>query len=427
MHCIVKKSSLRGEISIPPSKSHTLRAILFGALGDGKSIIRNYLASPDAQAMIDACRSLGASIEQFPDRLEIQGLNGKITHAEDVINAGNSGIVLRFIAAVSALASLPIVITGDYSIRHQRPILPLLIALGQLGASAISTRDDGYAPIIIQGPLGSGRAEVAGEDSQPVSALLIASQFIQGPTEISVKNPGEKPWISLTLDWFDRLGLQYENKDFQTYRIKGGSRYSGFDYTVPGDLSSASFPLAASLVTGSELIIRNVDMSDTQGDKELIHVFKQMGGKIDIDETEHTLYIGKGSQLKGVDVDINDFIDSITILATVACYAEGTTNITNAAIARKKECDRLRCITQELRKMGGDITELEDSLVIKSSKLTGAHVYSHHDHRMAMSLAVAGMGCEGETHIEEIKCIEKTYPSFISDIRSVGANIRRGE
>lgn len=424
MSYLVKNGKIRGEIRIPPSKSHTLRAILFGALGDSESIIHGGLSSPDAAAMVDACSLLGASIVARPDKMIIQGLNGKIHYAEDVINAGNSGIVLRFCSALGALSQQPIVVTGDRSIRTQRPMQQLLHGLSQLGASAVSMRGDGFAPVIIKGPLTNGKATIYGEDSQPVSALLIASSFAKSPVEIFVKNPGEKPWVGLTLHWLDRLGIPYENHNFEYFRLPGNARYSGFEYTVPGDFSSAAFPLAAALVTQSELTLKNLDMRDSQGDKELISIFQKMGAEIEIDEHNNTLHVKAGCQLSGISVDVNHIIDAVTILAVIACFAEGETVLTNAAIAKQKECNRLQCITHELQKMGAYIRETDEGLIIRKSDLKGANLHSHHDHRMAMSLAVAALGAKGETKIDCTECVSKTFPTFVHDFHSLGAPIK---
>jgi 3-phosphoshikimate 1-carboxyvinyltransferase len=421
---IIQSNRLNGVMTIPASKSHTLRAILFGSLGHGKSMIHHYLPSTDTQTMVEACRHFGAKITLSPTTIEIEGIEGKINHTEDVINACNSGIVLRFCAAVGALAKTPVVVTGDHSIRHQRPIKPLLDALDQLGVSTASMRGDHYAPVIIQGPLKSGKAVMDGEDSQPVSALLIASAFAEGPIEINVRNPGEKPWVALTLDWFNRLGISYENRSFEHYRIEGNARYQGFEYVVPGDFSSAAFPIAAALITRSELTLRNVDMNDSQGDKELIAVFQKMGAKIDYDERNKTLFIKKSPPLSGLTVDINNFIDAITILAVVGCYAEGETVIQNAAIAKQKECNRIHSIVTELKKMGADIRETEDGLCVRKSRLIGTAVHSHHDQRMVMSLAVAGLGAEGETIVSPVESVSKTFPTFVHDFNALGAAIR---
>lgn len=422
---IVKQSQLSGEIVVPSSKSQTHRAILLGSLAKGRSIVQNPLNSSDSQAMIQACRHLGAKIDAHDDYLEIQGVAGRIVGAEDVIHAHNSGIILRFMAAIAALGSEPIIITGDHSIRNQRPMQTMLDSLTQLGAKATSARGNGFAPIIIQGPLKPGRCKIAnGADSQNVSSLLLAAAFLDGKLELEVNQPGEKPWINLTLDWLKRLQVPFENHHYEKYIVQGVGSYSGFEYTVPGDWSSAAFPIAAALITQSELTLKNLTTYDLQGDKKILDIFKKMGAEIIIDDREKSLRVCRGQQLQGVTVDINDCIDAVTILAVVACYAEGETHLINAAVARQKECDRLACIAAELKKMGANIQETWDGLIIKGGAvLKAASVFSRGDHRMAMALAVAGMGTEGETHIQNMDCIAKTYPNFIKDFHHVGANI----
>jgi 3-phosphoshikimate 1-carboxyvinyltransferase len=420
---VVEPSKLRGEITVPPSKSQTLRSILFAALANGTSVVHNSLNSPDTLRMIDACRSFGAVISSSHEDLIIQGTNGNISCTEDVINAGNSGIVLRFCTAIGALSAHPVVITGDYSIRHQRPMKSLLHALHQLGVSAESMRGDGFAPVIIKGPLHSGKTTLSGIDSQPVSALLIASSFAEGPIDIYVTDPGEKPWVTLTLDWLDRLHIPYTNDNFTHFLLPGSSRYESFEYTVPGDCSSAAFPVAAALITGSDLTIRNIDPCDAQGDKELFCALQSMNAPIE--QRSGTMHIkARNSPLIGRTIDINNFVDAITILAVIACFAEGETVIKNAAVARQKECDRISCIVTELKKMGAHISETKDGLIIRKSPLIGASLDSHQDHRMAMSLTVAAMGAAGPSTIRHTECIAKTYPTFRNDFSSIGAIIQ---
>jgi 3-phosphoshikimate 1-carboxyvinyltransferase len=420
----ITPSALKGALTPPPSKSHTLRAILFGLMGKGKTVVRNFLASPDTEAMIAAVRALGAQVNVFPDYLEITGVAGQLHPAENVIDSGNSGQVLRFVGALAALSPTYTVITGDHSIRHNRPVQPLLDALHELGAFAISSRLDGYAPILIKGPLKPGKTTLSGADSQPVSGILIAASFLPGPSEITVTNPGEKPWIDLTLSWMDRLNLSVKNDNYERYTVAGHGAYKGFEVDIPSDFSSAAYPIAAALVTDSELTLHHIDMQDVQGDKKLIDVLIEMGAKIEIDAAKKTLTVKKGSRLRGMKVDINDFIDAITILAVIACFAEGTTEIVNAAIARKKESDRIHAIATELQKMGAHLKETPDGLIVHASPLKGAHLKSYHDHRLVLSLSVAALGAKGESHIEGIECIAKTYPTFAKDFQSIGANIQ---
>ncbi len=420
----ISPSSIRGTIAIPPSKSHTLRALLFGLMGNGKTIVRNPLNSPDTFAMVEAIRMFGAAVNMSDSEITIEGINGKIQSAENVIDAGNSGQVLRFIGALAGLSPNYTVITGDRSIRYNRPIKPLLNALTQLGAMANSMRQDGYAPIIIKGPMKPGSVTLQGEDSQPVSGMLIATSFLSGKSEISVDNPGEKPWIDMTLTWLKRLNLRVDNHNYTRYTVHGEGSYEAFDIVVPSDFSSAAFPIAAAIVTDSELVLSDIDMNDCQGDKKLIEVLIGMGAKIEIDDQKKQLMVKKGSELKGMELNINDYVDAVTILAVIGCYAEGTTRIVNAAIARKKESDRISSICTELKKMGASIEETSDGLIISHSPLYGAHLKSYADHRIAMSLSVAALGANTDSRIDGVECIAKTFPTFARDLSDLGASIK---
>lgn len=421
---VVNPSKIEGIITIPSSKSHSHRAIIFGAMGRGVTTIRHLLKSPDTEGMLRAWETLGVKISQSDDIIKIQGLGGCIHGADDVIDVGNSGIALRFLTTLCGLSTKPIVITGDHSIRHQRPMGALLNALTQLGVKAVSTKGDGYAPIIVQGPFKGGKVIVNGRDSQPVSALLISSIFASGTTKIAVEEAGEIPWIQLTLDWLDRLNVDYMRKNYSEYMIQGNGGYDGFDYIVPGDWSSAAFPAAAALITKGAITLRNVDKADVQGDKKLFELFEQMGACIEYDHGERCVKVSYKAPLKGISADINDCIDCITILAVVACFAEGMTTITNASVAKEKECDRIECIAKELRKMGAQVQKNDDGLTIVGGPLRGAEVDSHNDHRMAMSLAVAAMGASGSSIINNTDCIRKTYPTFIDDMKMIGAEIK---
>jgi 3-phosphoshikimate 1-carboxyvinyltransferase len=397
-----------------------MRALVFGMLGAGKTVVHRPLDSPDVDAMIDGIRLLGADVNTEGGSIEVVG---NLRPAENVIDAGNSGLVLRLLGAVGALTSGYTVITGDHSIRHLRPVQPLLDGLTQLGAFAVSAKEDGTAPIILKGPLKGGTALVDGADSQPISGLLIASAFTPAKTELFVANPGEKPWVSLTLNWFDRLGISYQNDGFEKFIIPGHAAISGFEYTVPGDLSSAAYPIAAALITDSELTLTNVDIDDLQGDKHLIFQLQKMGAKIEIDKERKMITVSKGSHLKGAKIDVNNFIDSLTILSVIGCFAEGITEIVGGKIARNKESDRIHTVVAELKKMGAKIHEKEDGVVIEHSPLHGAALESHADHRMAMSLAVAGLGAKGESVIQDVGCVSKSYPPFFEHLKQLGAKI----
>lgn len=374
-------------------------------------------------AMVSACRQLGAVIKQQGNTYVITGVNGKPKTPDDIIDAGNSGQVLRYIAYIAGLQDQYIVITGDASIRHNRPVQPIIEALAQLNMVCESMRGDAYAPLIIKGPFKGNSTTLSGEDSQPVTGLLIASAFREETTTIKVRNAGEKPWIELTLSWLDRLHIPYYHQDFTKYQITGKANVPAFNYRVPSDLSSLAYPLVAALVTQSEITIDDVDMTEPQGDKAIVEVLKDMGANISINGQNKTLTIHKTDRLYGRTIDINDFIDCITILAVVGCFALGRTTITGASIARMKESDRITAIAQELRKMGAIIEERPDGLVIENARLHAATVDSHYDHRIAMSLAVAALAAEGKTVIRDIDCVQKSFPNFVDTMSSLGAGI----
>ncbi|HSX10924.1 MAG TPA: 3-phosphoshikimate 1-carboxyvinyltransferase [Chlamydiales bacterium] len=416
----IKPGKIHGEVIVPSSKSHTMRALLFALMAKGKSHIRKPLPSPDTYAMLDAIRHLGAKIDMEKETLIVEGVAGKPHAAEDVIQCGNSGQVLRFIGALAALLPSYTVLTGDVSIRHNRPVKPLLDGLTQLGALAVSSRLDDFAPIVVRGPIKHGKATILGLDSQPVSGLLMLGAF--SPLELHVTKPGEKPWIDLTLSWFDRFGITYENHNYEHYKMKGHAAIKGFEYAVPGDFSSALFPIAASLVTHSELVLDNLDPNDVQGDKAVIPVLETMGARFERHGSK--LSVKKGPQLNGMKIRVNDFVDALPILAVIGCFANGKTELVDGAIAKAKESNRIHAITTELKKMGADVEELPDGLIVRPSKLRGSHdLQSHHDHRLAMALSVAALAAEGESTIHGIECTLKSYATFYGDLLKSGAQM----
>lgn len=424
----VEKSSLTGIINSSPSKSHSIRAILFASLANGVSRVSNYLDSPDINAMLSAVQKLGVKINKQKDYIDITGINLNPKIPNDIIDSGNSGQVLRFIGAIVGLINGYTVITGDESIRTNRPVQPLIDGLNQLGVFCESTKNDGYAPIIIKGPIKNNKLIIDGQDSQPVSGLIILSAFSKNDfTDIKVNNAGELPWVNLTLGWLDKFHIKYENNNFQEYKVFGNNKLNSFDYIVPGDFSSVLYPVIAAIITNSNIIIENLDRNDLQGDKKVIDILIQIGANIEYQN--NSLKVSKNSKkLSGINIDVNDFIDAVPILAVLGCFLEGKTVLSNAAIARKKESDRLSTITQELSKMGAIIEETPDSLIIKKSKLKNANnLESHHDHRIAMALAIAALNTEGVSCINNVSCVAKSYKNFFKDIKNLGAKINYGE
>ena len=236
-----------------------------------------------------------------------------------------------------------------------------------------------------------------------------------------MRNPGEKPWVALTLSWFERLQIAYENNDFASYKIKGGSSISSFSYSVPGDWSSALYPIAAAIVTQSEITLHGVDYEDPQGDKKVVALLQKLGVKFSLQGKSLTVH--RGSFLEGSSIDANDFIDAITILPVLACRAKAPTHIYGAQIARAKESDRIYAIVSELRKMGARIEETEDGMIVYPSDLVGSSVVCFHDHRMALALSIAGLMAKGDTEIIGASVCRKSFPAYFEKLRKLGASI----
>jgi 3-phosphoshikimate 1-carboxyvinyltransferase len=399
-------------MALPPSKSQTLRAILFATLGKGDSFIENPSSSPDTESMIAACTAFGATISREEGRLRVVGIGERRSMKKKSIDAGNSGIVLRFCTAVATLFSEEVQFTGDASLAKRRSCQALLEGLSQLGPRISS--HDGHTPFAVEGPITGHFARVKGSDSQPISALLIALALLPGESMLEVQNAGEKPWVALTIDWLRRSGASVENYDFSRYRIHGVSSFPSFSYTVPGDLSALSYLVALALVRKCALRVTNVDLNEAQPDKKFLEFVRAMGGDFGYSPEKKILYIRGPQELRGAIFDLNDTIDMVTIMATLGTFAEGETILKGAAVAQDKESDRLESMTQELRKMGASITKTPDGLRIRQSKLHPAPLASHGDHRVAMALAVAACGSGFGIDIDDRECVKKSFPDFFT-------------
>ncbi|MEM2933668.1 MAG: 3-phosphoshikimate 1-carboxyvinyltransferase [Methanocellales archaeon] len=413
-------SIVKGSVIAPPSKSYTHRAIVMGSLAENCTI-KFPLISADTKATINACRAIGASIEEGKNKLEIKGIQGKPETPENVIDAMNSGTTLRIMAAVCSLAKGASVLTGDDSLR-KRPNIPLLAALEDLGAVAFSTKGDGTAPLVIKGRLKGGSTAIDGSiSSQFITALLIACPLAEKQTEIKIKGRlTSKPYIEITLELLEKASISIQT-DFTKFKIPPNQSYKVKSYLIPGDFSSASYMLAAGAVTNSRVEVKNLYPSK-QGDVKILEILKQMGSNIHWDKKAGIARVD-GADKMGVEIDANQFPDLVPTLAAIAACAKGTTVIYNVEHARYKETDRLHTIASELKKMGGKIEERRDGLIVKTSKLKGTEVTGYGDHRIVMALAIAALAAEGPTTIDTAECIDVSYPSFFEDLKKLGAKV----
>ncbi len=410
--------SLSGEITIPASKSHTIRALLIAAMADRGSIIVNPLDSADTRACVDAVRIIGAKVKIKDDRWIVKGTGGKIIFTDNVIDVGNSGTTLALAAGLAALGTEAVTFTGDDQIKS-RPVGNLLNSLRDLGANVVLNGKDGYPPFTIKGPLTGGKTSIECPTSQYLSSLLLCAPLVNGNTEIKIPLLREQPYVEMTLRWLDEQFIAYDNTDFEHFFIPGGQRYEAFAKQVPGDFSSATFFLCAAAITGSTLTLKGLDMADSQGDKAVVYMLEKMGCHIEIGIDFIKI---EGGPLVGCELDLNDTPDALPALAVTACFAEGETRLFNVPQARLKETDRISVMKTELKKMEADIKELPDGLLIKgnaSKGLKGAEVSGHGDHRVIMALAIAALAAEEETTIDDTSAVSITFPNFFELLNQI--------
>jgi len=419
MHIVVERSRLQGSIDIPSSKSHTIRAVVIASLAGGTSCIRNPLDSGDARSAVHGCRALGAEIETGREWV-VTGVAGSPRLRVPRVDLGNSGTSLRLLTGAAALQDQEVFFDGDDSLRT-RPLQSLLDALNTLGASARSLNGNGCCPVGVRGRMRGGMTAVSGVTSQFLSSLLISTPLLARDTEIHVPALNEKPYVEMTLAWLREQNIRYERTGWERFYIKGGQQYRHFEKKVPGDFSSAVFPLCAAAITSSSLLLKGLSMSDTQGDKEVFTMRPSMGASIQV--TAEGILVSPG-ELTGTELDLNSTPDALPALAVVGCCAKGETVLRNVAQARIKETDRIRVMAAELSKMGASVAELDDGLIIRQSTLAGARLRGHHDHRIVMALSLAGMVAEGETEIDTAESIDVTFPGYIEKMCALGARIR---
>jgi 3-phosphoshikimate 1-carboxyvinyltransferase len=419
---VCRKSQLRGAVAIPGSKSHTIRAVAIASLASGTSRIEQPLDSGDTRSAISVFAALGARIECEPDVWVVHGMGGELRAPNDVIDVGNSGTTLRIaLGSAALLRNGKAVFTGDDQTRR-RPAGPLLAALGDLGASAESIGGNGCAPIAVRGRLRGGTTSIECQTSQYLTSLLVNTPLADGDSIIRVPLLNEKPYVEMTLDWLARQKIKLERDGLREFRISGRQSYKSFTRRIPADFSSATFFLCAGVLGDNAVTVQGLDLNDQQGDKAVLDYLRRMGAHLDV-QPDGGIHVQPGN-LKGCRIDMNATPDALPMMAVVACFAEGKTTLANVPQARIKETDRIAMMRQELTKLGAKITELPDGLVIERSKLTGAEVDGHNDHRIAMALAVAGCAVPGKTVVRTAESATITFPTFMDCMRKLGADIK---
>jgi len=400
-------------IEVPGSKSLTQRALIAAALAKGESRLVGPLESEDIEYSSKALMQMGVQIDK-KDEWIVRGNGGLIKPTSDPVYLGNNGTATRFLTSVASLGQSTYTIDGDVRM-HQRPIGPLMSALQGWGVDIVSTNGTGCPPLKIvgQGIAGGETVLPEGKSSQYLSSLLLVAPYAKEPSSLRVE--GEvlsKPYVAMTLAVMADFGIMVENSpDFSSFTIPQGC-YKGREYQIEGDASNASYFWAAAAVTGGRVTVTNVPVPSLQGDAMLVPLLGRMG--CEVTQSGNGITLQGCERLEGITVDMGDMPDVVPTLAVVAAFAHGKTIINNIAHLRIKECDRLSAVVTELTKMGAKVEEKEDAMIIYGDGgvgLAGAEIETYEDHRMAMSMAVAGLKVPG-VRITGEECVAKSFPDF---------------
>ena len=407
-------SSLRGELTVPGDKSISHRSVMFGALADGLTEIHGFLQGADCLSTISCFSKMGISIENQGETVLVhgRGLHG-LTAPDSVLDCGNSGTTTRLISGILSAQKFDTTLTGDASIQ-KRPMKRIIDPLSQMGAKIESVNENGCAPlhgIHYQSPVASAQVK---------SSILLAGLYADGETRVT------EPYISR--DHSERMLSAFGadiHTDGTTAILQPAKQLYGQKILVPGDISSAAFFIAAGLIVpDSEILIKNVGINPTRDG--ILRVCKAMNADVELlnvntasGEPTADLLVRSG-KLTGTAIDgaiIPTLIDELPVIAAMACYAEGTTVIRDAAELKVKESNRIAVMVENLTAMGADVTETEDGMIIHGGKpLHGAVIDSKKDHRIAMTFAVAALGASGETEILDADCVNISYPGFYGDL-----------
>ncbi len=417
-------SKIEGEINLPGSKSLSNRALLLAALAEGTTRITNLLESDDTRHMLNALKQLGIKYTLSEDKTEctVTGNAGAIHSAYlEELFLGNAGTAMRPLCAALCLGTGTYLLTGEPRMK-ERPIGHLVDALREAGAKISYQENEGYPPLFIEanGLLG-GDVKIDGAiSSQFLTALLLAAPLAKEDMTISII--GElvsKPYIDITLHIMKEFGVEVENDNYQTFKVKGGQSYKAVEsFMVEGDASSASYFLAAAAIKGGTVKVTGIGKKSIQGDVQFVDVLEKMGAIVEWGDDYVSVSRG---ELHAIDMDFNHIPDAAMTIATTALFAEGTTTLRNIYNWRVKETDRLFAMATELRKVGAEVEEGEDYLKITPPKqLKHAAIDTYDDHRMAMCFSLLALDPVSVT-INEPECTAKTFPTYFEVFESISS------
>jgi len=420
MNCKIQKSKLNGKIVCPSNKSYTHRAIFLAALSDGKSIVKKILRSNDTLATISACRGFGIEAEEVEDKVTINNtINSTVENS--IINAENSGTTIRIAIAIAALSGGNTTLTGDESLR-KRPMQPILDSLETMGVKTES--DEGRPPIRINGKIQGNEISINGDiSSQFISALMIIAPRL--PEGLTINVEGElvsKPYVDLTIAIMKKFGVEVKTEEkYKKYHVKH-QIYKPTTFSIPSDFSNLALLLAANVLLGDGLRIE-INLGDMpQGDEAIVDILERLGVNVTLEEDVITTK--SPILLKGGKFDLSNTPDLLPAIAILALKSEKPIELFNVKHARYKETDRIAIMSRELKKIGLEVKEKEDGMILKKSEeIHSAELNSENDHRLFMAFSIAGMFV-GDCTVSDPDAVKVSYPKFISDMKNVGADFK---
>lgn len=418
MKATIQPSSISGTVWAPASKSSMQRACAAALLHKGETTITNPGSSNDDLAALDVIRRAGADIKQVNDKLIITS-NG-VKPVTDTIDCGESGLGIRMFTPILALSSSPVTISGSGSLLS-RPMDFFDTVLPLLGVTVQT--NEGKLPLQIRGPLVPKAISVDGSlSSQFLTGLLFAyGQAAEEPVTLAVSNLKSKPYIDLTLQVMDRFGYEVSNNNYESFTVTDRRNIPAtISYTVEGDWSGAAFLLVAGAIAGG-ILVKGLDVFSTQADKVILQALMMAQARLSVTEQE---IIVSPAKLRAFHFDATDCPDLFPPLVALAAYCEGSSVIEGVSRLAHKESNRALTLQQEFAKMGIEIRLQDDLMIVNGGEgVKGAGVRSHHDHRIAMACAVAGLKATGTTVIEDAEAIGKSYPAFYEHLQMLGAAV----
>jgi 3-phosphoshikimate 1-carboxyvinyltransferase len=420
------KSRLRGEIPVPSSKYHAHRALILASLAPGTTRIVGRTAARHVRSTIDVLTGLGTEVEPTQDGFLVRG--GPYRPVRDEVSVGSSGTTLYFMIGLASLADRPVTLTGQKYFQR-RPVGPLLEALGELGIDLAA--ENATPPITVQPKRpGGGTVRIAGTLSQWISGLLIVAPFAGGPTVVEVEGElNEQPYVELTVEMMRDFGLEVEvSPDWRRFEIAGGQEARPAEVTLPPDIGSAAFGLAATALHPADVAFPGLTETSSAAidhpEAHFIDVVAEMGLPLELDERGRVRVRHDGIRLRGVEVDCRPMPDMLPVLAALGQFAEGETRFRNVEHVRLKESDRVVSMLQ-LNRMGGDVEVVDGELVVRGIEgdLSGSPLSSFNDHRVHMSLAIAASRARGESSLTYPHAYRISYPSFLDDMRAIGLDL----